>query len=421
MVGAGDVITQRFAAAIAHEDGAGVAQFGKQRFGLGDGEFKMLRRDAVGDGAGLGERAGADQRATRVEGSADDGRTRHRRQQPLDARRHGVDERAARRQQHRLRQFVVLGLREEIHRHPVRARAVVGDDENLRWTGDHVDADQAEHAALGRGDIGIAGADDLVDRRQRGRAVGERADRLRAADGEHAINAREVRRREHRGVGDAIGRRHHHDDLAHAGHLGRHRVHQHRRGVRGLAARHVEPDPIERRDRDAEHRAIGFDLAPADAQLSAVVALDALTREHQRVADVGIEPVKRRREFARRTLQRRHARRLHAIEARRVVEHRGVTARAHVGEDGRHGVIDVFIERAALPGQRIERREEIGSGGVEPFHEIGKRWRCEGAMKEVASAMSASLRTRRAGTKASADSRYDFFVKGASIKGLERG
>ena len=41
----------------------------------------------------------------------------------------------------------------------------VGDDQHLGRAGDHVDADRAEDLALGGRDIGVAGADDLGDRR----------------------------------------------------------------------------------------------------------------------------------------------------------------------------------------------------------------------------------------------------------------
>src|ERR671920_647176 len=46
----------------------------------------------------------------------------------------------------------------------------------------------------------------------------------------------------------AIRRRHDHYDLADAGDLRRQRVHQHARRIGGLAARHVDADPVERRD-----------------------------------------------------------------------------------------------------------------------------------------------------------------------------
>ena len=101
----------------------------------------------------------------------------------------------------------MLGLREEIHRDPVGVGALVRDDEDLGRAGDHVDADGAEHAALGRGDIGVAGSADLVDRRNRGRAVGERRDRLRAADREGARDPGEMRGREHQRIARAAGRR----------------------------------------------------------------------------------------------------------------------------------------------------------------------------------------------------------------------
>ena len=100
-----------------------------------------------------------------------------------------------RRKQDRLRHLVVLGLREQIHRDPVRIGAAVGDHQDLRRAGDHVDADRAEHAPLGRGDVGVAGADDLVDLRDRRRAVGERRDRLRAADREARGRRRRAPRR----------------------------------------------------------------------------------------------------------------------------------------------------------------------------------------------------------------------------------
>ena len=58
----------------------------------------------------------------------------------------------------------------------------VGDDEDLGRPGDHVDADAPEDPALGGGDKGVAGAGDLVDRRDGFGAVGQRRNRLRAAD-----------------------------------------------------------------------------------------------------------------------------------------------------------------------------------------------------------------------------------------------
>ena len=72
--------------------------------------------------------------------------------------------------------------------------------------GDHVDADRAEHLALGGGDIGVAGADDLGDRADGFRTVGQRGDRLRAADAVDFVDAGEVGGHQHQRV-DAAARR----------------------------------------------------------------------------------------------------------------------------------------------------------------------------------------------------------------------
>ena len=52
---------------------------------------------------------------------------------------------------------------------PIGVVVAIGDDQDLGRAGDHVDADPAEDAPLGRGDIGVAGPDDLVDRRRSSR------------------------------------------------------------------------------------------------------------------------------------------------------------------------------------------------------------------------------------------------------------
>ena len=69
----------------------------------------------------------------------------------------------------------------------------VGDDQDLGRPGDHVDADAAEDTPLGRRDIGVARADDLVDRRDRRGAVGQRRHRLRPADPVDFVDAEQVR------------------------------------------------------------------------------------------------------------------------------------------------------------------------------------------------------------------------------------
>ena len=122
----------------------------------------------------------------------------------------------------------MLGLRQKIGRDPVGIGVAVGQHQHFGGARDHVDADLAEDLPLGRGDIGIAGADDLRHRLDRLRAVSERGHRLRAADAVDFVDAAELRRRQHQRIELAVGRRHHHDDARHARDLGRHRIHQHR-------------------------------------------------------------------------------------------------------------------------------------------------------------------------------------------------
>ena len=49
MIGAGAIIAECFGAVCADEDGAGVAHLVEQGVGVGDHQFQMLGRDAIGN------------------------------------------------------------------------------------------------------------------------------------------------------------------------------------------------------------------------------------------------------------------------------------------------------------------------------------------------------------------------------------
>ena len=140
----------------------------------------------------------------------------------------------------------VLGLGQQVGRDPGGVGGVVGDDQHFGWAGDHVDADGAEDLALGSGDIGVAGADDLGDRRDGGGAVGQRADRLGAADAVDLGDAGDLRGGQHRVVDLAARRGDDHGDAGDAGDVRRHGVHQHARRIGGEAARHIDADGFDR-------------------------------------------------------------------------------------------------------------------------------------------------------------------------------
>ena len=122
----------------------------------------------------------------------------------------------------------MLGLREEIHGNPVWICLAVTDHENLRGTGNHVDAHLAKDLALGLGHIGVAWAHDLVHRGNGLRAMGQCTHCLGATNGKDAVHPCEVRGRKHQGVALAAGCWNHHDDLGHPCDLRRQCIHEHR-------------------------------------------------------------------------------------------------------------------------------------------------------------------------------------------------
>ncbi len=240
----------------------------------------------------------------------------------------------------RLRARVMFGLGKKVGGDPVRIAVLVGDDQHFGGPGDHVDADLAEHHALGRRHIGIAGADDLGDRGDALGAVGERRDRLRAADAINLVDAGELRRREHERRQNAVGRRHHHHHPRHAGDLGRHRVHQHRGWIGCGAARHVKPDRFDGGPARPEFDAQRVGEAVILRHLPAVKCLDAVAGEFERVEGFPGARVARRGDLLRLDLETDPVE-VDAIEFLRQFLERAVAARGNFGDDGANRRVDV--------------------------------------------------------------------------------
>ena len=172
---------------------------------------------------------------------------------------------------------VVLGLGHQVDGDEGRHGALVGQDEDLAGTGEHVDADVTHDELLGGGHVGVAGADDLVDARYRVGAVRERGDRLSAADAVDLVDADLGCRRERVGVDRAVGRgRHDHDDLVDAGDDGGDGGHQHAGRVLGPTAGDVDARAADGRDLLAEEDAALLGGEPRLRQLAAVEVLDRL-------------------------------------------------------------------------------------------------------------------------------------------------
>ena len=144
----------------------------------------------------------------------------------------------------------MLGLGQNI-RGDVARRSARGQDQHFRRAGGHVNRAIIGNDALRGGDVAIAGAANFVHARNRLRAVGERADRLRAAHAGNFRHAENFRGCEQRGTRLRAG----HDDALHAGHLRRDRRHQQRREKRKSPAGNVAADGSERRDALADANA----------------------------------------------------------------------------------------------------------------------------------------------------------------------
>lgn len=125
-----------------------------------------------------------------------------------------------------LRRLVVLGLGEQVRRNPVRIVGAVGDDQHLGRTSDHVDAHLTEDAPLGRCYIGVAGADDLIDRCDAVGAEGESCYCLSPADPVDLVHPHQAGGCQDEGIDLAAGMGDDHGQAADAGDFGRQGVHQ---------------------------------------------------------------------------------------------------------------------------------------------------------------------------------------------------
>jgi hypothetical protein len=155
----------------------------------------------------------------------------------------------------------VLGLADEVGGDHHRIGVLVGDHEDLRGTGEQIDAHVAEELALGLGDVRVAGTDEQVDAPDRLGAERERRESLHAPEHVDLVGAGQVHRRDGgRRRGALVGRRAR-GQPPHAGGLRRHDAHVRRGDHRVAASGYVGAD---RGDRDVavaqEHAGERLDL-----------------------------------------------------------------------------------------------------------------------------------------------------------------
>lgn len=240
----------------------------------------------------------------------------------------------------------------------------VGDDQDFRRPGDHVDSDRAENLPLGLGDIGVAGAGDFIDRRHARRSVGKRGNRLRSADTVNFTHARDIRRRQNRGIDLSLGRGHRHRHARHPGDARRNRIHQHRTRISRQAARNINAYGIHRRPSRAERHALLIDIAEIGRQAAAMESVDTAGREFE-----GGEQFRAALFFRRRDLRRADAQivRIHRkfIETLRIFKQREIAPDANIAHNSGDDIANVGRSLALDADQRLEPGGEIRVGAMQ--------------------------------------------------------
>ena len=368
MVRAGDVVADRLGRVAAEKDRAGMAHPGCQPVRLGDRQLDMFRRDPVDQSDPLVQVVDDDRGAMGPPAGAGDIGARQGSELVGDGADHGIGEVGVVGDQDRLRRLVVLGLGQQVGGDPGRIVVAVGQHQDFRRPGDQVDADPAEDPTLGGRHIGIAGPDDLVHRRDRRRAVGQRADRLGAAEAVDLVDAGKLGGGQHQRVDHAVRRRHRHDQTVDAGNPRRHRVHQHRRGIGRAPARHVDPDRLDRRPPAAELDAGVIDVALLGRHLAAMEGLDPPVGETERVELGGFAGGGRALDLGPVEANRfRHQ--CDPVEAPGIFQHRLVAAPFDVIQDLDDPCLDILFRLALCRQQALEVALEIGLAQVQsPCH-----------------------------------------------------
>ncbi|MPN11428.1 hypothetical protein SDC9_158729 [bioreactor metagenome] len=148
----------------------------------------------------------------------------------------------------------MFGLRQEIRRHRLRIGAVVGDHHDLRRPRHHVDGDLSVDQLLGRGDISVAGTDDLLHLADGRRPVRQCGNPVDAAQPVNLRDPGDAHRVQHRRMHVAVpSRRRDRDDFLHSRRTRDPGGVNHRRNQRRRAARDIDADPFHRGELFAEY------------------------------------------------------------------------------------------------------------------------------------------------------------------------
>ena len=216
----------------------------------------------------------------------------------------------------------------------------VGHTEDFGGAGDHVDGYDAVHLLLRLRDERVAGTDDLIDFRDRLGAVRQSRDGLRAADFEDPVDTGHFRGRQDIGVHLAVrSRRGRDDQLADAGDLRGHSVHEDGGRVSGGTAGDIEAGLVHGNDFLSHDDAVFVVDDKAVAQLFFVEFPDVGRRPFEDPAEVA-DDVKSLVDLRFGDLE---GVQIGLIEFPAVLEEGFIALRADIRDDVRHDVLDAGL------------------------------------------------------------------------------
>ena len=340
---AGVVVACRDRGIVAHEDRAGVLDFGQLLIGVGGRDVQMLGSQQIGIAGGFDFIAGENQRAVVEQTLTGEIAAREFAQladeriaDGFDQWRVPGDEDAG--------TGAVFGLRDQVAGDERGVGGFVGEYDDFTGAGDAVDVDFAEDVTLGEGHEQITGADDFVDAFDAFDAIRECGDGLGAADPVDFGDAEFLAGGEDVGVVAAeIGGWHDDDDLFDAGGLCGDGGHQQCGWIRGRTAGNADADPFEGEvaltefDAGLPCFAEDFDIVRKQSRLELD---DVLADATQRGEVLGLGFRVRFFEFLSRDAHGLGGELL-AVELFRVIEERGATFVADIVAD----LFDDFLRR----------------------------------------------------------------------------
>src|SRR5919204_1467164 len=317
----------------SEEQRAVVAQMLEEVARLAREHLDVLGGDAVGFAHRRFARVDEDDLAVVAPGDPGDIRGRQHLELALDLGRERLGDVARCRDADRRAGRSMLRLAEQIGGDHLHVGALVGDHQDLRRTGEEIDADAAEKLAFRFRDVRVAGAAKHVHGLDRLRADAHRGDGLHAAQHVDLVRAAEHHCGDGLGMRRALVRRRAGDDALHPRHACRDDAHVCRGDHRVAAAGHVAADALYRNVLVPELHAgqrLHFDVAQrrllvlgelADLRLRELDVGDRGGRHlrHDVLQITGREPQARRRPF---------------VELLRELAHRAIAAAAYVVDDG---------------------------------------------------------------------------------------